>query len=49
MKNTETDYTKAYIKCENLPTKFPCYYYKKIKHKLQKYISLPVGATDCAA
>jgi hypothetical protein len=34
---------------KNLPTKFSCYYYKKIKHILQKYISLPAGATDCAA
>jgi hypothetical protein len=35
MKNTETNHTKAYRKCENLPTKFSCYYYKKMKHKLQ--------------
>jgi hypothetical protein len=49
MKNTETDHTKAYRKCENLPTQFSCYYYYKIKHKLQKYISLPAGATDCVA
>jgi hypothetical protein len=49
MKNIETDPTKAYKKCENLPTKLSCYYYKKIKHKLQKYISLPAGAMECAA